>query len=57
MAEVHVAKTVSITLKLTLREAQLLKCMVQNPAIDEEPDEMRRFRESVWDNLKDVTPY
>lgn len=53
----EVAKTVTIILTLTVYEAQLLKCMMQNPAVDEEPDEIRHFRESVWNNLKDVTTY
>jgi len=49
MAEASTTRSIiTINLSLTEDEAKILKAMVQNASIDDEPVEVKQFRTSVW---------
>lgn len=60
MAESIVNTQVTVTLTLSLKEAQILKSLVKNPFIDlmeDEPEDFKQFRKSIWDALVDIKLY
>ena len=57
MAGVSISRSVVVHMDFTEVEARILKGLVQNPIMDDEPDTIKEFRENVWNALKDVKAY
>jgi hypothetical protein len=55
--QVNTKTEVTITLSLSLNEALLMQCLIQNELYPNEEDDVRLFREQLFQTLREATKH